>query len=135
MKIYGTDYPTHDGTCIRDYTHVQDLAEAHALALKYIFAGGDTDQFNVGTGKGYSVKDVLNAAREVTGTKFSVDEAPRRPGDPPELVANPQKIKQILGWDAKHSAIEKIIDDAWKWENGEEKKSLVIVPQFQMRTL
>ncbi|AYO31433.1 UDP-glucose 4-epimerase GalE [Biomaibacter acetigenes] len=116
MYVYGTDYPTPDGTCIRDYIHVMDLADAHVLALEYLLEGGKGDVFNCGYGQGYSVQQVVDAAKRVTGVGFPVEYAPRRPGDPPELVADSTKIKQKLGWKPKYNDLGFIIKTAWEWE-------------------
>jgi len=114
--IYGTDYPTPDGTCIRDFIHVTDLADAHLDALSYLFDGGCSDVFNCGYGHGYSVREVVDMVKKVTGVDFPVIEAERRPGDPPELVADNKKIKKILGWKPQYDNLEFIIKTAWNWE-------------------
>ena len=116
IKIFGTDYPTPDGTCIRDYIHVDDLAEAHILALKYLLDGGESDIFNCGYGHGYSVKEVIETAKRVTGVDFKVEEADRRPGDPAILVADSSKLKSKLGWEPKFDDLEYIVKTAWNWE-------------------
>jgi UDP-glucose 4-epimerase len=116
MYIYGTDYPTPDGTCIRDYIHVMDLADAHVLALEYLLEGGRGDVFNCGYGRGYSVRQVVDATKKVTGVDFPVEYAPRRPGDPPGLVADSTKIKQKLGWKPEYNDLGFIIKTAWEWE-------------------
>ncbi len=116
IKIFGTDYPTPDGTAIRDYIHVMDLAEAHLLALEYLLNGGNSDVFNCGYGHGYSVREVIETAKKVTGIDFKVEEADRRPGDPPILVADPTKLKQKLNWQPKYNDLEFIIKTAWNWE-------------------
>jgi UDP-glucose 4-epimerase len=111
VEIYGTDYETLDGTCIRDYIHIVDLARAHILAL-----GASTSGFyNLGTGGGSSVREVIEACRKITGRKIDTIEKPRRPGDPPRLVASSEKIKSELGWQPQFQALEAIIDSAWKW--------------------
>jgi UDP-glucose 4-epimerase len=97
IKIFGTDYPTADGTCIRDYIHVTDLADAHVLGLKYLLDGGESDVFNLGNGSGFSVRQVIEAARSVTGKEIQIEESDRRPGDPPVLVGSSDKAKNILG--------------------------------------
>lgn len=117
-EIYGEDYPTPDGTCIRDYIHVMDLALAHVAALEHLFAGRPSDVFNLGTGQGASVRQVLDRAREVTGRRIPAAVMPRRPGDPPELVANPEKARAVLGWEAQHSSLEEIVETAWRWRRG-----------------
>jgi len=114
VSVFGTDYPTPDGTCIRDYVHVEDLAGAHRLALESIVAGR-ADRYNVGTGRGTSVLEVIEAARNVTGHPIPVRPAPRRAGDPPELYAEPRKIKSALGWSAGYTDIQAIVADAWRW--------------------
>lgn len=116
IEIYGTDYPTPDGTCIRDYIHIDDLAFAHVLSLKAFFANIKNEVFNVGYGKGYSVKEVISKVKKVTNIDFRVDEAARREGDPPFLVADSSKIKQVLGWQPKYDDLEYIISTAWEWE-------------------
>jgi UDP-glucose 4-epimerase len=116
LQIFGTDYPTPDGTCIRDYIHVDDLAEAHIYALEYLVNGGESDIFNCGYGHGYSVREVVNTAKKVTGIDFNVEEIGRRQGDPPALVADSLKIKQRLNWEPKYDDLEYIIKTAWQWE-------------------
>ena len=116
IEIYGTDYPTKDGTCIRDYIHVMDLAEAHILALEYLLNKKKSEIFNLGYGYGYSVREVIDVAKKVTGIDFKVVESDRRPGDPPELIADNKKIQKILGWKPKFNNLETIIETAWKWE-------------------
>jgi UDP-glucose 4-epimerase len=115
-KIYGTDYPTPDGTCIRDFIHIEDLADAHLLALDYLLAGGKNDFFNCGYGHGYSVKEVIDTVKKVTGMNFIVQEAERRAGDPPVLVADSSKLKKQLHWKPRHDSLEYIIKTAWEWE-------------------
>lgn len=117
VAIFGTDYDTPDGTCIRDYIHVEDLAEAHLLALEALEAGHPTAVFNVGTGRGYSVREVIETASQVVGRPISVREAPRRPGDPPVLVADGTKLRG-LGWRPKHE-LRDIVASAWKWHRRE----------------
>jgi UDP-glucose-4-epimerase GalE len=114
VEVYGTDYPTPDGTCIRDYIHVDDLAEAHLLALEAL-APGKRLLCNLGTGRGHSVREVIRAAEEVTGKKVPVKEGPRRPGDPPALVAAAEKARRDLGWQARYADIRAIIETAWNW--------------------
>lgn len=116
ISIFGTDYDTPDGSCIRDYIHVQDLCDAHWLALEYLFAGKGTQQFNLGNGAGYSVKEVIAAVREVTGKDITVVEAERRAGDPPRLVANAQRAMDVLGWKPQFAELNQIIEHAWAWE-------------------
>lgn len=115
IKIFGTDYPTPDGTCLRDYVHVTDLAQAHILALKKIMDGGESDNFNLGNGSGFSVKEVIEVAKKVTGVDFKVTEVERRAGDPPELIADSKKAKEILKWEPKYFDLETIITSAWNW--------------------
>ncbi|HXA03113.1 MAG TPA: UDP-glucose 4-epimerase GalE [Cytophagaceae bacterium] len=118
IKIFGTDYETPDGTCIRDYIHVMDLAEAHQCALEYLLKGGKSVACNLGTGKGVSVKEVIAVAEKITGHKIPVIPEDRRAGDPPRLVANPIKAKEVFGWEAKNKNLETIIKSAWAWMNG-----------------
>jgi UDP-glucose 4-epimerase len=121
IKVFGTDYDTPDGTCIRDYIHVMDLAEAHQNALEYLLKGGKPVACNLGTGKGISVKEVIAVAEKVTGLKVPVVFENRRAGDPPELVANPVRAKEVLGWEAKNKNLETIIGSAWRWMNSPTK--------------
>ncbi|MFM7193147.1 MAG: GDP-mannose 4,6-dehydratase, partial [Microcystaceae cyanobacterium] len=111
----GTDYPTPDGTCIRDYIHVNDLANAHILGLEYLLGGGQTDIFNLGNGNGFSVKEMIDTAKLVTGRSIPVIEGDRRPGDPPVLVGSNAKAQQILGWQPKYPLAKDIISHAWAW--------------------
>jgi len=113
MQIFGEDYPTPDGTCIRDYIHVCDLADAHLRVLDAIH--DRSRHYNVGIGRGYSVKEVLDAVKKITGVTFPVKIGPRRPGDPPQLVANPARIKSELGWQPRFPGIEEIVATAWAW--------------------
>jgi UDP-glucose 4-epimerase len=115
VQVYGTDYPTHDGSCIRDYIHVADLARAHALAVESLLAGGSGGAFNLGQGRGYSVLEVLREAARVTGRHVPVHAGPRRPGDPPVLIASNRKAREVLGWVPEQSDLESIIASAWKW--------------------
>lgn len=115
IGIFGTDYPTPDGTCIRDYIHVTDLADAHVLALKYLMDGGMSECFNLGNGKGFSVKEVIDMAKKVTGIDFKVTPKDRRAGDPPELIADSKKAKEILKWEPKYFDLETIMTSAWNW--------------------
>lgn len=116
VDVYGTDYPTHDGTCIRDYIHVVDLCQAHLLALRHLLSGGESKAFNLGNGAGFSVRQVIAAAQEVTGLNISIKECPRRAGDPPCLVASSQSIREELGWIPAYSDLKTIIQDAWNFE-------------------
>ena len=115
VSIYGTDYDTPDGTCIRDYIHVTDLAQAHILAVKYLINGNESNIFNLGNGVGYSVREVIETARKVTGPPIPAIETPKRAGDPARLVASSEKARNILGWNPEHDSLEEIIADAWKW--------------------
>ena len=115
VSVYGTDYDTPDGTCIRDYIHVTDLAQAHILAVEYLANGGASDIFNLGNGVGYSVREVIETARSVTGHPIPATEVPRRSGDPARLVASGEKAKKILGWEPKIKQLDEIIASAWKW--------------------
>jgi UDP-glucose 4-epimerase len=111
VEVYGTDYETPDGTCVRDYIHILDLAKAHILALD----SPKSEFYNLGTGGGSSVREVIDAARKVTGKKIEVVERPRRPGDPPRLIAASEKIKRELGWQPRFQSLEAILESAWKW--------------------
>jgi UDP-glucose-4-epimerase GalE len=115
VTVFGTDYPTPDGTCVRDYIHVDDLAQAHILGLEYLLAGGGRDAFNVGTGTGHTVLEVLRAAEEVTGQKVPHTFGPRREGDPPFLVASPVKLKERLGWNPRYADLHTIVQHAWNF--------------------
>ena len=115
INIFGDDYDTPDGTCIRDYIHVTDLAEAHILAVEYLQKGGESDIFNLGNGIGFSVKEVIDTARKVTGHAIPAVISPRRAGDPAQLVASSEKAKKILGWKPEHADLEEIIASAWNW--------------------
>lgn len=127
IKIFGTDYPTPDGTCLRDYVHVDDLSRAHIAAFEKLASPGQALFYNLGTGTPTSVRDVITAAEEVTGTKIPAIEEDRRPGDPPSLYANSSKAQQELGWSIQHSGIRSIIESAWEWHkdhpNGYEDRS------------
>jgi UDP-glucose-4-epimerase GalE len=114
LEIYGDDYPTPDGTCIRDYIHVADLSDAHVRALEHLAAGQGSFAANLGSGHGNTVKEVIAAVEKVTGRKVPARMAPRRAGDPPALVADPTLAKQILGWKVQHS-LEDCVRSAWKW--------------------
>lgn len=116
ISIFGTDYPTKDGTCIRDYIHVDDLAKAHISALNYLLNGEKSDVFNCGYGMGYSVREIIETVKEVTGKEFPIVETNRREGDPPYLVASNEKIRKILKFDPKYNDIKYIIKTAWNWE-------------------
>ena len=115
ISIFGNDYPTPDGTCIRDYIHVADLAQAHILAVKYLMNGGESNILNLGNGVGFSVKEVIETARKVTGHPIPAVETPRRAGDPAQLIASSAKAKEVLGWKPCHDSLEEIIASAWNW--------------------
>lgn len=117
VNIFGTDYTTPDGTCIRDYIHVCDLAEAHILALKRLMAGEESDVFNLGNGQGFSVKEVIDCARKITGAPIVAREAARRPGDPDMLVGSAEKCMKELGWKPRFNELDVIVKTAWDWEN------------------
>lgn len=125
ITIYGDDYDTEDGTCVRDYVHVEDLIDAHILAMKYLLNGGDSNKFNLGSSQGFSVKEIVEAVRKVTGLPIPEKIGERRAGDPSKLIASPDKAKKILGWNPTRTNIERIINDAWTWhkthKNGYEK--------------
>jgi UDP-glucose-4-epimerase GalE len=114
IEVFGTDYPTPDGTCIRDYIHVDDLAVAHGLAVRYLETGGASQAINLGTGTGTSVQEIIDAAERVSGRKVPVKFGPRRPGDPARLIADPSKARDVLGWTAGHG-IDAVMESAWKW--------------------
>lgn len=115
--VYGTDYPTLDGTGIRDYIHIEDLASAHLAALGYLENGGDSTRINVGYGKGSTVREVIAMVRKVSGIDFTVEDAPRRPGDPAMLVAQADRVRECLGWTPRFNDLETIVADAWRWES------------------
>lgn len=115
VPLFGNDYPTRDGTCVRDYVHVSDLAEAHVLALRHLLEGGGSVRLNLGSGRGYSVKEVIAVAERVTGKCMPTISFPRRTGDPPELVADPRRALEVLGWKPRHASLELILDTAWRW--------------------
>lgn len=117
LKVFGTDYGTEDGTCVRDYIHVTDLVDAHLLALEYLLKKGSSDVFNLGNGNGFTVKQVIGAASKVIGKAVPHEEAPRRDGDPEVLVADSTKAKKTLGWKPKFTKIDEIISSAWKWHS------------------
>ena len=117
ISIFGDDYDTKDGTCIRDYIHVTDLAQAHILALKYLLDGGDSNIFNLGNGIGFTVKEVIETAKKVTGLEINAKIAPRRAGDPARLIASSDKAREVLGWNPQHADLEEIIASAWKWHS------------------
>jgi UDP-glucose 4-epimerase len=115
ISIFGEDYQTKDGTCIRDYIHVTDLAQAHILAVKYLQNGGESDIFNLGNGIGFSVKEVIETARRVTQNAIPAKVTPRRAGDPAKLIASSDKAKKVLGWKPQHAELDEIISTAWNW--------------------
>lgn len=115
IAIFGDDYDTPDGTCIRDYIHVEDLIDAHILALQYLKDGGQSEIFNLGSNQGFSVKEIIETAREVTGHPIPAKIAERRPGDPSTLIAASEKAKKVLGWKPSRTDIQQIIKDAWNW--------------------
>ncbi|MGB3639831.1 MAG: UDP-glucose 4-epimerase GalE [Rivularia sp. (in: cyanobacteria)] len=115
ISIFGTDYPTDDGTCVRDYIHVSDLADAHVLGLEYLLKGGDSTFFNLGNGNGFSVKEIIEAARLITGKDIKAVECDRRLGDPPALIGSAEKARKILGWQPQYTSIKDIMTHAWEW--------------------
>lgn len=115
ITIYGDDYPTPDGTCLRDYIHVVDLADAHMRALDYLRRGGESDIFNLGSGSGFSVKEMIAAAEKATGKEIAVEIGARRAGDPAQLIASSEKARIALGWDPRFTDVEEIIGTAWRW--------------------
>jgi UDP-glucose 4-epimerase len=116
ISVFGTDYSTADGTCIRDYIHIVDLCQAHSLALGHLSKGGRSLKLNLGNGMGYSVKEVIDTAMKITGREIQVSYADRRPGDPAVLVADASQAKEVLGWKPKHAELSEIIRHAWAWE-------------------
>jgi UDP-glucose 4-epimerase len=118
LSVFGTDYPTPDGTAVRDYIHIEDLGEAHLLALRHLRDGGDSEYLNLGNGTGYSVLEVIETARKVTGLEVPFENAPRREGDPPRLVGDARRAREVLGWKPKRPALEEIIGSAWEWQKG-----------------
>ncbi len=116
ITVFGRDYDTPDGTCIRDYIHIVDLCQAHLLALKYLWDGAPSAQFNLGNGEGFSVQQVIDTARKVTGRNITVVDGPRRDGDPARLVADSHQARQVLGWQPEYASLDTIIEHAWQWE-------------------
>jgi UDP-glucose 4-epimerase len=116
VSVFGDDYPTRDGSCVRDYIHVSDLCDAHLRALEWLSGGGRYDCFNLGNGDGATVLEVIEAARRVTGREIKINKARRRPGDPASLVADATKARRVLGWQPQRADIETIVGDAWRWE-------------------
>ncbi|PMB15541.1 UDP-glucose 4-epimerase GalE [Fischerella thermalis CCMEE 5282] len=121
ISVFGTDYPTADGTCIRDYIHVNDLADAHVLGLEYLLRGGDSEVFNLGNGNGFSVKEVIETAKSITGRDIKVVECDRRPGDPPVLIGSSDQARKILNWQPQYSSLKEIITHAWQWHQQRHK--------------
>jgi len=117
ITIFGDDYDTEDGTCIRDYIHVEDLVNAHLLALDYLRKGGNSNILNLGSNEGFSVKQIIETAREVTGKEIPVRIGKRRPGDPSILIASSDKAKGVLGWNPTRTSVKQIIKDAWNWHS------------------
>ena len=115
IKVFGTDYPTKDGTCVRDYIHVTDLAAAHILAVKYLIDGNESNTFNLGNGVGFTVNEVIEKAKQVTKLPIKVEQDARRAGDPAVLIASSEKAKEVLGWKPKYDSLETIIETAWNW--------------------
>ncbi len=124
LKIFGEDYPTPDGTAVRDYIHVNDLADGHLRALKYLIDGGKSIALNLGTGTGYSVRQVIDTVERISGKKVPAQMGPRREGDAPELVCDPRLVRETLGWIPQHSSLEEIVTTAWCWHNEFEKVAL-----------
>jgi UDP-glucose 4-epimerase len=123
VSVYGSDYDTPDGTCVRDYVHVTDLCEAHRLALESLIEGAGSQQYNLGNGNGYSVQEVIEAARRVTGQAVASVDAPRRDGDPDRLVADASQAKKVLGWRPQFVALDEIVAHAWAWEQSCKQQS------------
>ena len=128
VEVFGTDYPTHDGTAIRDYVHVTDLAEAHCLALAHILDAGESTALNLGTGRGHSVQEIITAVERTSGCPVPVCEVQRRPGDPPCLVADATEAKRLLQWQPSRSAVEEIIETAWRWHRTNSRLAAEVRP-------
>lgn len=124
LKIFGDDYPTPDGTAIRDYVHVNDLADAHLRALQHLIANPGSITLNLGTGSGYSVQEVIRTVERVSGKKVPANMGPRREGDAPVLVCDPKRVREMLGWVPRHSSLENIVKTAWRWHSEFEKAAL-----------
>jgi UDP-glucose 4-epimerase len=122
VTIFGRDYDTPDGTCVRDYIHVDDLADAHVRALRKLLSGGESAIYNLGNGSGFSVLQVIEAARRVTGKGLKVENGVRRPGDPAVLVASSEKARRELGWSPAHESLDAIVESAWRWERQRRRK-------------
>ncbi|MDY0088099.1 MAG: UDP-glucose 4-epimerase GalE [Coriobacteriia bacterium] len=120
FELFGDDYPTPDGTCVRDYIHVCDLAEAHLLAVEHLAAGGEGGVFNLGNGKGFSNREVLSVCSEVTGADIHVSVAKRRPGDPAMLVASADRAREVLGWTPTRGSLRQMVEDAWRWHSSKQ---------------
>jgi UDP-glucose 4-epimerase len=123
VEIYGRDYPTADGTCVRDYIHVTDLAQAHVLGLRHLQSGQASEVFNLGNGNGFSVLQVIEAVERITGHRVTAATAPRRPGDPPALVGSAAKARRVLGWTPKYDTLDAIIETAWAWYRSDAVRS------------
>jgi UDP-glucose-4-epimerase GalE len=123
IEVYGTDYETEDGTCIRDFTHVMDLARAHVQAVRYLGSGGECCAVNLGTGRGHTVAEVISSVERITGRTVKVIMAPRRAGDPPVLVADSSKAERVLNWRARHS-LDDMVDSAWRWINSDAYRAM-----------
>lgn len=123
VKVFGTDYPTPDGTPIRDYIHVTDLADAHILALRYLLEGRESGAFNLGTGRGHSVREVISAAERIIGRPIHSENAPRRPGDPPVLIADSTRARKLLDWSPRYSDLHGIVETAFRWATRQGKSS------------
>ncbi len=121
VEIFGTDYDTPDGTAVRDYVHVTDLGDAHVRALNYLLEGGDNLAFNLGTGVGHSVREVIESVERASGRKIPLKEGPRRPGDPPSLVADARRAEKVLGWRPQIPELDKIVEMAWRWDESRKK--------------
>jgi UDP-glucose-4-epimerase GalE len=133
ITLFGDDYPTPDGTCVRDYIHVTDLARAHIMAVEHLFAGGASKRYNCGTGHGFSVKEVRDAVEEITGLKVPYTMGPRREGDPPSLVADATRIQTELGWKPEYSSLKTIVETAWAWMQKEISKPQTHATTFTAR--
>ncbi len=129
MDVFGTDYDTPDGTCVRDYVHVSDLARAHVLALGHLVRGGGGVTLNCGTGEGHSVRDVIRTAERLAGRRIAVRHAPRRAGDPPHLVARAERIRRVLGWEPRHTALDAIVGSSLAWEARTDRDARTAVRQ------
>jgi UDP-glucose 4-epimerase len=115
LSVFGNDYPTKDGTCVRDYIHVADISQAHILGMKRLAAGGESEIFNIGNGEGYTVREVIDTVEKISGNKVRYEFKPRREGDPPVLVASSEKIRKELGWEPRYPKLSEIINTAYRW--------------------